>query len=99
MSANDIIGIVVDNLTMALMAIISISIIFFLTYFFIYKKLLKGTKTLSIKTLIKVFLLTGYMLMVLGVTFFNRHEFYNGGVDVSLFSSYREAWNSFTVSS
>ena len=39
----------------------------------------------------------GYVIMVIGVTFLNRGSNYQGGMDLSLFSSYREAWYSFSA--
>lgn len=68
-------------------------------YFTIYKKVLKGNKKFSKKQIIFGGLLIAYIIMVLGVTFLNRGTQFNGNMNTHLFSSYRDAWNKFTLRS
>ncbi|MEG0295500.1 MAG: VanZ family protein [Clostridium sp.] len=64
-------------------------------YFIIYKKLLKGKKEFNMKTaaLYAIFLI--YIIIVLGATLGIRSQTVNT-VNMHLFSSYIEAWNSFS---
>lgn len=93
----EIIGIVKENFVLASAAIVILAMIFFLTYFVVYKKIFNGKKTISKKKLLLIGMLISYVIMVIGVTFLNRGPNYFNGIDLSLFSSYREAWNSFSV--
>lgn len=97
MRLQEIIGIVREYFLLALIAVIVLGIIFFLGYFIVYRKLFGGKKRLSKKQLLLWGLFSGYVIMVMGVTFLNRGPNYQGGMDLSLFSSYREAWYNFSV--
>lgn len=97
MSLQEIIGIIKGNFTLALAAVIVLGIVFFLGYVIIYRKLLSGKKRISKKQLLLTSLFIGYFIMVMGVTFLNRGSTYSGGVNLAFFSSYQEAWNSFSV--
>ncbi|MFE4895537.1 VanZ family protein [Peribacillus butanolivorans] len=97
MRLQEIIGIVREYFFLALIAVIVLGIIFFLGYFIVYRKLFGGKKRLAKKQLLLRGLFIGYVIMVIGVTFLNRGPSYHGGMDLSFFSSYREAWYSFSV--
>ncbi|OLS36763.1 VanZ family protein [Bacillus sp. MRMR6] len=97
MRLQEIIGIVREYFFLALIAVMVLGVIFFIGYFLIYRKLLKGKKRLSKKQLLLSGMFTGYVIMVIGVTFLNRGPNFQGGMNLSFFSSYREAWHSFSV--
>ncbi|GIN72636.1 hypothetical protein J14TS2_31110 [Bacillus sp. J14TS2] len=97
MRLQEIIEIIKGNFTLAFTTVIVLGIVFFLGYVIIYRKLLGGKKRLSRKQLLFTSLFIGYFIMVMGVTFLNRGSTYSGGVNLAFFSSYQEAWNSFSV--
>lgn len=97
MRIEEIVGIVREYFFLALIAVITLGIILILIYFIVYKNLLKGKKKFSKKKLLLLVMFSGYVIMVIGVTFLNRGSNYNAGMEFSLFSSYREAWYSFSV--
>ncbi|MEY8750028.1 VanZ family protein [Alkalicoccobacillus gibsonii] len=97
MTADTILSIIKDHFTTAFFLIILLALLFSTLYFLIYKKLLRGTATLSIKSTIVTFMLIGYLMMVAGVTVFNRSPYMMGSMDLTLFGSYIEAWNDFSV--
>lgn len=86
-------------LMFAILGSIFLSVLFSIIYFFIYKKILKGQRRIDFKTAFVIVVFVGYMLMVLYATWFSRSpsEYYS--VNLSLFSSYIGAWNSFTLRS
>ncbi|MGE8081424.1 VanZ family protein [Peribacillus loiseleuriae] len=94
MRLQEIIGIVREHFFLAL---IILGIIFFIGYFILYRKLFGGKRRILKKQLLFGGLFTGYVIMVIGVTFLNRGANYQGGMDLSFLSSYREAWYSFSV--
>ncbi|MBS4202059.1 VanZ family protein [Bacillus sp. FJAT-49732] len=97
MRLQEIMSIVKEYFLLALIAVMVLGFIFFLGYFIVYRKLLGGKRRLSRKHLLLGGLFTGYVIMVIGVTFLNRDSSYPGGINVSFLSSYREAWYSFSV--
>lgn len=97
MTADTILSIIKDHFTTAFFLIILLALLFSTLYFLIYKKLLKGTAALSIKPTIVTFMLIGYLMMVAGVTIFNRSPYTMGSMDLTLFGSYIEAWNDFSM--
>ncbi|MFH0068900.1 VanZ family protein [Peribacillus sp. NPDC056705] len=97
MRLQEIIGIVREYFFLALIAVIVLGIILFLGYFIVNRKPFGEKKNFPKKQLFLGGLFTGYVIMVIGVTFLNRGANYQGGMDLSFFSSYREAWYSFSV--
>lgn len=97
MRLQEIFGLVRDNFYLALFAVGAIAVLFALLYLIGRKTFLKGRSPLSLGRLIVLAAFTGYMIMVAGVTFLNRGPGYHAGVDLSLFSTYREAWHLFSV--
>ncbi|MDQ0208421.1 VanZ family protein [Alkalicoccobacillus murimartini] len=96
MTAETVLSIIRDHFTTALFFIIMLALLFFILYFLVYKKLLRGTTNLPIKVTIVSFVLIGYLIMVSGVTIFNRGAQFEA-MDLTLFGSYIEAWNNFSV--
>lgn len=70
--------------------------IFLFGYFVVYKLLLKGRKKLKIKRTLLWSTFSIYIIVVLGATLGMRHTGYGGYANFHLFSSYIEAWNSFS---
>lgn len=93
----EILGIIREYFSLALLAVVVLGVIFFLLYFIILKRFFRDKKVISKKKLLLLGLFIGYMIMVIGVTFLNRGSNYQGGIELSLFSSYREAWYSFKI--
>lgn len=76
--------------------LIPVAIIFFIAYGIIYKKIMKGTKTVKKRQLLLYALSIGYVVIIIGATFLSRMQdsiIYNEGFHFSLFSSYREAYH------
>ena len=97
MRLQEIIGIVREYFLLALTALIVLAVVFLIGYFIVYRKLLKGKKRLPKKQLFFGGLFIGYVIMVLGVTFLNRGSNFYGGMNLSFFSTYREAWYNFNL--
>ncbi|MFA9558243.1 VanZ family protein [Evansella sp. AB-rgal1] len=97
MRLQEIVGIVREYFFVALVAVIALMFLFFIGYFLFYRILLKGKKDLSKKNLILWGMFIGYFIMVIGVTFLNRGSGFQGGTNFALFSSYRQAWHSFSL--
>lgn len=92
MRLQEIIGIVREYFLLAFMALIVLAVVFLIGYFIVYRKILKGKKRLPKKQLFSGGLFIVYVIMVLGVTFLNRGSNFYGGMNLSFFSTYREAW-------
>lgn len=84
-------------LVFAILGVVFLAILFSLTYFVVYRKLLKGQKKINIKSAIIVAVFVCYILMVLYATLFSRESSGYCSVNFDLFSSYLEAWNNFTL--
>ncbi|SIT88686.1 VanZ family protein [Edaphobacillus lindanitolerans] len=97
MRLQEIFGLVRDYFYVALIAVLVLAAVFGLLYYAGRKTVLKGKEPIPKKRLIAIAAFIGYMIMVAGVTFLNRGPGYQGGVDLSLFSTYREAWYLFSV--
>ncbi|MFK4997990.1 VanZ family protein [Bacillus sp. N9] len=97
MRLQEIIGAVKEYFFLAFIAVIILGIISLLGYFLVYKKLLKRKKSLPGKRILSWGMFIGYFIMVIGVTFLNRGSNFSGVMDLSIFSSYREAWYGFSA--
>ena len=73
--------------------------LFLAGYFIVYKICLKGKKKLKISkvALLSVFFI--YIIVVLGATLGSRVSTDYESINIHLFSSYREAWNNFSLGS
>lgn len=97
MRISDIIQLSKEYLLLGIIVVLFTTTIFLAGYFFVYKKLLKGTKTLSKKKLLLSAVFLCYLVVVLGATMMSRGSWYGGGTVTPLFSSYRDAWISFSA--
>jgi len=68
-------------------------------YYIIYRRILRGKKKFSKKQIIFGGLFIAYVLMVFGVTFLSRGPHFQGSMNTHFLSSYRDAWNSFSLRS
>lgn len=97
MSLTEINGLVLRCFTTGAAVTLLLFPFFLIGYFVIYRRLLGGKKRIGRKQAAAWIILCIYFIMVLGVTFFNRDGESGGGTNLHLFSSYRNAWNSFTL--
>lgn len=97
MKLEEIIVMLQRNLVFALSVTIIICLVFFIVYRFIYLKKFMGDKRLKGKQVIVSSLFILYILSVCALTLLNRGAYYEGSVNLALFSSYREAWYDFSV--
>ena len=74
-----------------------VGLIIFLGYRFLYLKMFGGSKRLSTKQWVVFVLFTLYVVTVCTLTLLNRGANYGGSSNLSLFSSYREAWYNFSL--
>jgi len=79
--------------------LVPIAIIFSIGYFLIYKKILKGTKTIKKTQFLLYAVSLCYVVIVIGATFLSRmpSETYNDTLNLNLFSSYVEAYHDIGV--
>ncbi|WP_062106777.1 VanZ family protein [Bacillus niameyensis] len=97
MRLQEIIGMLKEYFFLAFAAIVVLGVVFFIGYTIINRKFLGGKGRLPKKQLLVGGMLIGYIIMVMGVTFLSRGSHYQSRMELSLFSSYREAWFEFTV--
>ncbi|RKD25914.1 hypothetical protein BEP19_03010 [Ammoniphilus oxalaticus] len=96
MRTNEVVGIMTRYFPLALLVVIVFGMIFLVGYVFIYRNMVGGKRSFSKRRILVGTMLIGYVVMVIGVTFLNRGPNFSG-IDLSLFSSYREAWHRFSV--
>lgn len=98
MRMTDIVQIAKEYLGFGIAGAVVLTALFFIGYFFIYKKIMKGTKKLSAGKIILILVFVVYLAVVFGAVFGSRGSFY-GGVNHNWkpFSSYREAWYTASV--
>lgn len=99
MPTNDILWLLRNYIILALKVLTPILIIFLIGYFLVYKKLLKGTKTIKKSQILLYAVSICYVVIVIGATFFSRtpSETYNDRMNLNLFSSYVEAYHDIGV--
>lgn len=81
---------------LALAAVVVLAVVYAIA-FLIYRKILHGTKSLSIKQWIVFVFISGWFVLVLGLTTISRGANYTGSINFSLFSGYKNAWNQWSV--
>ena len=81
----------------ALTMTVIVALIIFLGYRFLYLKVFGGTKRFTKKQWVVSILFTLYVVTVCALTFLNRGATFEGNMNLSLFSSYREAWYKFSL--
>lgn len=96
MRVTDIIQMGKSFLLLGLLVVAVVAILYCVGYFFIYRKLLGGTKQLSKSRLVLGAVLVCYLVVVIGVTLLGRPDGYEGMAQ-GLFSSYFLAWYSFDL--
>lgn len=96
MRIQDILRTIQENFYLALILLAVLTVVLGITYFLIYKKVLKGDKKLSKRRIVICFCLIGYLTMVAGVTFIGRGIREYGDSNLHFLSTYRAAWNSFS---
>lgn len=74
-----------------------LTVVFLIGYFLVYKKQMKGTKKLNPSKMALGIILFIYIIIVMGATIGDRTTI-NESVNLHLFSSYIEAYNSFSLS-
>lgn len=79
------------------LAIVAVLAAFYAIAFLIYRKVLHGTKSLSKRQWIILVLISGWFVLVLGLTTLSRGANYTGSVNFSLFSGYKNAWNQWSL--
>lgn len=72
-------------------------VLFFIGYIVIYKKIMKGKKSIKKDKLILYGISIFYIGILLGAVFLNRNALY-GAANLHIFSSYREAYNKMELS-
>lgn len=97
MRIKDIISLLKEYMLLGVIAVVFLGILFFIGYKVIYKKVMKGTKTITKKRMILYGITIGYAIIVLGAVFLNRGNIY-GIKNLHLFSSYKEAYNKMQIS-
>lgn len=83
---------ILDLLKEYIILAIFIVLLFLFFYKIVYKKIMKGQKEIKTKKLITILIFISYIVIVFGATFLSRGNAYEGAVNLSLFSSYKEAY-------
>lgn len=97
MRLEEIIQMLQRNLLFAVIVTAIICLLVFIFYRFVYLKKFAGDKRLKRKQLIGLTLFSVYIVSVCALTLLNRGIYYEGSVNLALFSSYREAWYEFSL--
>lgn len=92
MRISDILSLLKDYLSLALLVVILILLLFIFFYKIVYKKFMHGKKEIKFKKLVLPLIFTMYITVLLGATFLNRNYIYRGDINLNLFSSYKEAY-------
>ncbi|WP_461204563.1 VanZ family protein [Clostridium sp. DL1XJH146] len=98
MSLHEIAYVIKGYFFLGLVGVVLLGTTAALGYFIIYKRVLKGKKRLTFRQVLPAMLLVGYIIMVLGVTCMSRGNGWSS-INLHLFSSYKEAWNTFRLRS
>ncbi|WP_025026106.1 hypothetical protein [Caldalkalibacillus mannanilyticus] len=81
MRGQEIVGIIMEYIHLALIGVIVLGAVFWISYVLIYQRLLGGKKRITKKEWFIGGTLTGYIIMVLGVTLFMRGSSDHGNID------------------
>lgn len=95
MRISDLISMGLNWLIYALILALICGSIFLIGYRLIYKKLFKGSKTLTLPRFILYAMFFCYIVIVLGVTLLNRYAYETEVFRLTPFYSYIEAWNQY----
>lgn len=94
----ELIGMFREYIFLAVVGLLAMAVLIGAGYFIVYKKLLRGKKSIAFRDMAMLSVIVGYLLVVISITFLERNSFY-GEVNLHFLSSYRTAWNSFDVRS
>ncbi len=97
MRFTDVLGIAKQYLLLGTICGMFLILLFLCGYFLLYKKWMKGTKRISGWRTVLWFAFILYIIVVLGATLGSRGGWYENSLNLHLFSSYKEAWNSFSA--
>ncbi|MDE7425942.1 MAG: VanZ family protein [Lachnospiraceae bacterium] len=97
MRISDIISIAKSYLIFGIIIAVFLVAVFLFIYFVVYKKAMKGKRTLSKRKLCWGIIFVCYIFVVLGATLLSRGDFYRNRTIVPLLYSYKEAWMNFSV--
>lgn len=97
MNLEGLLGSIIYYFIFALMRVFLLTLLFSISYFVIYKKIMKGEKSLWSRQFVVGIMIVGYILMVLSATFLSRSSSLSSGINLHLFSSYKDAWNIFSL--
>lgn len=86
-----------DYALLGIAAVIVIGLALGIGYGLIYRRIGKGTRVLSLKTLVLLAVCLIYLVIVTGATLLGRGEFYGDIQMQPLFASYARAWACFSV--
>lgn len=92
----DIISFGKTYFTLGIAAVFIMAALFCAGYFLVYKKLMKGAKSLGARTALLAALSACYVVVVLAAVFLNRGSYERAYV-LAPFSSYAQAWNEWHV--
>lgn len=95
MRISDLISMGIDWLIYALVLAIICGCVFLIGYRLIYKKICKGTKTLTLSRFLLYAMFFCYIIVVLGVTLLDRYAYQTELFRLTPFYSYIEAWNQY----
>lgn len=97
MRLEEIISMLQRNLMLGISFTFIVALVFLVGYRYIYLKRFAGNRRLTGKQLVVFLLFTVYVITVCALTLLSRGANYEGSVNLALFSSYRDAWYSFSV--
>nr|WP_312578117.1 VanZ family protein [Sedimentibacter sp.] len=94
MRISDILSMIKMNFLLGLVVVLVLYTIMCIGYFFVYKKMLGGSKKFNKKKTIIWAVFIGYLIVVIDVTFLNRGPgIYENSANFYFLSTYRGAWN------
>lgn len=97
MRIEQVIHIAVDALGIACIPGLVLLAVWGLGYGLVYKKILGGTRKIAVKNVGLTAVFFCYIVVVLSATMLNR-SYTSRGLELTLFASYRQAWNGFSDS-
>lgn len=98
MRITDVIRMAVDAMGIACFFGLILLAIWGLGYGLVYKKILGGTRKIKVKNIGRMAIFFCYIVVVLSATMLNRTGETSSGLELTLFASYRQAWNGFSDS-
>lgn len=97
MRFSDVVRLAKEYLTLGIAAAIILTVLLSVGYFFVYKRLMKGSKKFSKRTAALTLISICYLFIVFGAVFFSRGSFFSS-YSLQPFYSYIEAWNQWSIS-